>query len=82
MDGRAANGAAFNETVVVLVHFSGLLDPRQPGEVSYPLDEVVLLCLLAVLAGAECFTEIALFGAKKLDLPRRFRPFQGRHART
>ena len=42
----------------------------------YPLDEVLLLCLLAVLAGAECFTEIALFGTKKLPLLRRFRPFK------
>jgi hypothetical protein len=33
--------------------------------VCYPLDEILLLCLLAVLAGAECFTEIALFGVKK-----------------
>lgn len=76
MDGRAANGAAFNETVVFLNHFSDLHDPRQPGKVSYPLDEVLLLCLLAVLAGAKCFTEIALFGVKKLDLLRRFRPFK------
>ena len=34
------------------------------------------MCLLAVLAGAECFTEIALFGVKKLGLLRRFRPFK------
>lgn len=42
----------------------------------YPLDEVLLLCLLGVLAGAECFTEIALFGTKKLALLRRLRPFK------
>jgi predicted transposase YbfD/YdcC len=41
----------------------------------YLLDEIVLLCLLAVLAGAETFTDIARFGTKKLDLLRRFRPF-------
>ena len=41
----------------------------------YPLDEVLLLSLLAVLAGAETFTDIARFGEKKLDLLRRFRPF-------
>jgi predicted transposase YbfD/YdcC len=43
--------------------------------VIYPLDEVLLLCLLAVLAGAESFVEIARFGTKKLALLRRFRPF-------
>jgi hypothetical protein len=36
--------------------------------VIYPLDEVLLLCLLAVLAGAETFVDIALFGEKKLNL--------------
>src|SRR5208337_1982764 len=50
-------------------------NPRQPGKVTYPLDEVLLLCLLAVLAGAETFVDIARFGAKKLALLRRFRPF-------
>ena len=49
-----------------LDHFKGLPDPRQIGKVSYPLEEVLLLCLLAVLAGAECFTEIARFGDRKL----------------
>ena len=76
MDDRAMDGAAFAEAVVFLSYFEGLRDPRQPGKVIYPLDEVLLLCLLAVLAGAECFTEIALFGTKKLPLLRRFRPFK------
>ena len=67
MDGATTECAAFDETVVFLSHFKDLQDPRQPGKVSYPLDEILLLCLLAVLAGAECFTEIALFGVKKLD---------------
>ena len=43
---------------------------------TYPLEEVLLLALLAVLAGAESFVEIARFGEKKLDLLRRFRPFR------
>jgi len=44
--------------------------------VIYPLDEVLLLCLLAVLAGAETFVDIARFGEKKIDLLRWFRPFR------
>src|SRR3954469_3150623 len=76
MDSATTDCAAFDETVVFLSHFKGLQDPRQPGKVSYPLDEILLLCLLAVLAGAECFTEIALFGVKKLAFLRRFRPFK------
>ena len=38
----------------------------------YPLDEVLLLCLLAVLAGAETITDIARFGDKKLHVLRHF----------
>ena len=67
--------AAFDETLVFLSYFKDLQDPRQQGKVSYPLDEILLLCLLAVLAGAETVTDIARFGAKKLEFLRRFRPF-------
>jgi predicted transposase YbfD/YdcC len=66
---------AFDETVVFLSHFKELTDPRQQAKVDYPLAEILLLCLLAVLAGAETITDIALFGQKKVDLLRRFRPF-------
>ena len=66
---------AFDETIVFLADFEDLPDPRQAGKVIYPLPEVLLLCLLAVLAGAETFVDIARFGEKKLDLLRRFRPF-------
>ena len=68
--------ATFDETVVFLRHFNDLADPRQQGKVMYPLNEILLLCLFAVLAGAECFTEIALFGVKKLGFLRRFLPFK------
>ncbi len=66
---------AFGEAVVFLSYFEDLPDARQAGKVMYPLDEVLLLCLLAVLAGAETITDIARFGQKKLGLLRRFRPF-------
>jgi hypothetical protein len=45
-----------------------LPDRRQPGKVIYPLDGILLLCRLAVLAGAESFVDIARFGEKKLEL--------------
>ena len=76
MEAAAGAFAALSETVVFLNHFKGLPDPRQPGKVIYPLAEVLLLCLLAVLGGAETFVDIALFGEKKLSLLRRFRPFR------
>jgi predicted transposase YbfD/YdcC len=67
---------AFDEAVDFLEHFVDLEDPRQQAKVLYPLDEVLLLCLLAVLAGCDGWVEIAKFGEKKLDLLRRFRPFR------
>jgi predicted transposase YbfD/YdcC len=76
MEAAVGAFAAVSETVVFLNHFKGLPDPRQPGKVIYPLAEVLLLCLLAVLGGAETFVDIALFGEKKLGLLRRFRPFR------
>jgi DDE family transposase len=76
MDDTITDCAAYGEAIVFLSHFKDLPDPRQQGKVTYPLDEILLLCLLAVLAGAECFTEIALFGVKKLGFLRRFRPFR------
>ena len=74
MDDAAQDNQALFEEVVFLNHFNDLPDPRQRGKVTYPLDEVVLLALLAVLAGAESCVEVARFGEKKLDLLRRFRP--------
>ena len=76
MEDATTDCAAFDETVVFLSYFKDLKDPRQQGKVTYPLDEILLLCLLAMLAGAETVTDIALFGCKKLELLRRFRPFK------
>jgi predicted transposase YbfD/YdcC len=71
----AAADEAILESVVFLDHFADLPDPRQLSKVIYPLDEILLLSLLAVLAGAETFTAIAQFGKDKLGLLRRFRAF-------
>jgi len=65
----------FEQTVDFLVYFKDMEDPRQAGKVWYPLDEVLLLCLVGVLAGAESWVEVAEFGKQNLSLLRRFRPF-------
>ena len=44
---------ALQESVVFLDHFADLPDPRQLIKVICPLDEILLLSLLAVMAGAE-----------------------------
>ena len=76
MDEMACDGGCVAETIVFLSYFRDLPDPRQSGKVMYPLAEVLLLCLLAVLAGGETITDIARFGEKKLALLRTFRPFE------
>jgi predicted transposase YbfD/YdcC len=76
MTDLAADFETIGEATVFLDYFKDLPDPRQAGKVVYFLNEVLLLSLLAVLAGAESFTGIALFGEKKLALLRRFLPFK------
>ena len=75
MDGMDLEFGALGEAVVFLEYFRDLPDVRQSAKVMYPLDEVLLLSLLAVLAGAETFVDIARFGDRKQDFLRRFRPF-------
>jgi predicted transposase YbfD/YdcC len=58
-----------------LAHFAGLADPRQSKKVLYPLEEVLLLTLCAVLCGADGWVSVALFGKQKLAFLRRFLPF-------
>jgi predicted transposase YbfD/YdcC len=71
----AFDAAVEGETAGFLKSFDDLADHRQPGKVIYPLREVLLLTLMAVLAGATAFTEIARFGERKIGLLRRFLPF-------
>jgi hypothetical protein len=70
MEHPADNHDALYEAVVFLCHFRG---PAGPAPERQGL--VLLLCLLAMLAGAEAITDMARSGEKKLDLLRRFRPF-------
>jgi len=74
-EGQSQVERAYDRVVEWLEHFEPLEDPRQSGKVWYPLEEVLLLSLLGVLAGAESWVEIAEFGKRKLDFLRRFRAF-------
>jgi hypothetical protein len=55
MEQAAVALEAIGESIVFLDHFKELPDPRQRGKITYPLGEVLLLRLLAVLGGAETF---------------------------
>ncbi len=58
-----------------LAHFESMEDPRQQAKILYPLNEILLLVLCAVISAAQNRTSIALYGEKKPALLRRFLPF-------
>ncbi len=51
----------------ILRHFDELEDPRSPVNWQHPLDSVVVIALMAVLAGANGPTAIAKWAALKED---------------
>jgi hypothetical protein len=86
MDCVVADGGELHEAAVFLGFFKELTDPRQPGKVIYPLDEVLLLSLLGVLAGQRP-SSISLASAIRSwpfpvpsPLTRRARPWSPRRA--
>ena len=64
-----------NPSIVFLDCFKGLEDPRQLLKTIYPLEEILLLVLCAVLSGADDWVAIALYGEQKRTFLRRFLPY-------
>ena len=60
----------------LLDHFAALGDPRQRWKTLYTLDEILLIVLAGVMAGADDFVEISLWARCKLDWLRWFRPLK------
>lgn len=58
-----------------LEHFSSIPDHRVPGMITYPMDELLLTCLCAVLSGSDDWEEISFWGKEHLDFLRQFLPF-------
>lgn len=48
-------------------YFADLDDPRREKSTDYPLEEIVILTVCAVICGADGFTSIASFGEAKKD---------------
>ena len=65
-----------DQPIEFLKSFADLDDPRQQAKVLYPLEEILLLCLCAVISGADCWVEVALYGQQRLAFLRRFLPFK------
>jgi predicted transposase YbfD/YdcC len=57
---------------LAVLHFEDLPDPRIERSKQYPLVEIIVIALSAVLSGAESFYEIASFGKTKRDWLKRF----------
>lgn len=59
-------------------NFSKLKDPRRTikGNHLYPLDEILFLCISAVISGADNWTTISLFGRSKLEWLRNYFPYE------
>jgi len=57
-------------------HFSVVKDPRSEKNKLYPLDEIMLLCVCAVVSGAEGWEAIEAFGRSKLGWLREFLPYE------
>ena len=63
------------EITPFLEHFAGLEDPRT-RESDYPLRELLLVAVCAVLSGADNWVDVADWGRAKLGWLRRFLPFE------
>ena len=59
-----------------LTHFQVVEDPRRERKVIYPLDEILLSVLCAVIPGVDGWTSVTLYDQKKLEFLRRFLPFE------
>lgn len=56
--------------------FSDLHDPRVTGRCDYPLIEIITIAICAVIAGAEGWTEIEIFGRRKEAWLKQFLPLE------
>lgn len=59
----------------LIAHFSVVKEPRSEKNKLYPLEEILLLCVCAVVSGAEGWKDIAAFGRIKLAWLRQFLPY-------
>lgn len=57
----------------LIEHFADLDDPRCPGKVEHRLIDILVIAVCAVIACAESWEDIALYGRSKLGWLRQFR---------
>lgn len=64
-----------SKDISLLEHFKELEDPRCPSKLTYPLDEIILVAICALICGAEGWEDFSCFGKSKIDFLRKFLPF-------
>ena len=59
-------------------YFSSMKDPRRTGKGNhlYPLEEILFLCISAVISGMDDWTSITMFGRLKLEWLRQYLPYK------
>ena len=58
------------------IYFSELSDPRISRTKLYPLIEILFVVLCGSICGAESWRDFVLFGKEKIDLLRKYYPFE------
>jgi predicted transposase YbfD/YdcC len=62
--------------VPLIDHFAQIEDPRRSRNTLYPIEEILLLAICAVLSGADTFVAIEAFGRAKLGWLRGLLPYE------
>jgi predicted transposase YbfD/YdcC len=69
----AADTNSFDRLIAA---YSNLKDPRIERSKLYPLNEIVFLCISAVISGFQDWDEIVDFGIEKIDWLRKYLPYE------
>lgn len=56
----------------IIKYFENVKEYRQIGKIDYPLIEILVISVLAILCGAEGYSDIFQFGKMKIDILKRF----------
>lgn len=60
----------------LITAYSNLTDPRIDRSKLYPLNEIIFLCISAVISGFQDWDEIVDFGESKIDWLRKYLPYE------
>jgi len=63
-------------THTLVEHLSEITDPREAHKIWYPLEEVLLITVCAVIGGADSWVEVEIFGKAKEGFLKRFVPLE------